>query len=105
MKQPDFNFINKFHIQKSFKSWIKAIIWCFGYFLFILWVGNLWWLLLLPVIFDVYITKLIPWTWWKKSKNKMMLVVMGWVDAIVFALIAVYFIKTETHTRKVVRHV
>lgn len=80
--------------QKPAKQWIKCIFWSLIYILFIAWVGNFWWLLLLPFIFDVYITKFIPWTWWKNSKNKAVLSVMSWVDAIVFALIAVYFIHT-----------
>lgn len=80
--------------EQPLKQWIKAVVWCIIYILFIVWVGNFWWLLLLPVIFDSFITKFIPWTWWKKSKNKTVLSVMGWVDAIVFALVAVYFINT-----------
>ncbi len=80
--------------QQPVKQWLKAIIWCIVYILFIVWVGNFWWLLILPFIFDAFITHFIPWTWWKKSKNKKVLAVMGWVDAIVFALVAVYFINT-----------
>lgn len=76
------------------KQWIKAIFWCIIYLLFIAWVGNYWWLVGLPVVFDAFITKYIPWTWWKKSENKAFLAIMGWVDAIVFALVAVYFINT-----------
>lgn len=89
--QTDINY-NRF--QHPLKQWVKALIWCIIYVLFIVWVGNYWWLLLLPVVFDAFITKYIPWTWWKKSENKTVLAVMGWVDAIVFALIAVYFINT-----------
>lgn len=74
-------------------QWIKAAVWCLIYILFIAWVGNYWWLLLLPFVFDVFITKFIPWTWWKNSKNKVFLGIMSWVDAIVFALVAVYFIN------------
>ena len=76
------------------KQWIKAIIATIFYVLFIVWVGNFWWLLLLPLILDVYLTKFIPWTFWKKTKNKFLYSVMSWIDAIVFALIAVYFINT-----------
>ena len=76
------------------KQWIKAIIATLFYVLFIVWVGNFWWLLLLPLILDVYLTKFVPWTFWKKTKNKFLYSVMSWVDAIVFALIAVYFINT-----------
>jgi signal peptidase I len=82
------------HLHKPFIQWLKGSIWSIIYILFICWVGNFWWLLLLPVIFDAFITHFIPWTWWKKSENKIILTVMGWVDAILFALVAVYFINT-----------
>ena len=52
------------------KQWIKATLATILYVLFIVWVGNFWWLLLLPLILDVYLTKIIPWTFWKKTKNK-----------------------------------
>ncbi len=84
----------KDRFSQPLKQWIKAAIWCLIYILFIAWVGNFWWLLLLPFVFDVFITKFIPWTWWKNSKNKLVLSIMSWVDAIVFALVAVYFINT-----------
>ena len=48
---------------------------------------------MLPIIFDAFITKYIPWTWWKHSENKIYRSFMSWVDAIVFALVAVYFIN------------
>ena len=51
------------------KQWIKAIIATIVYVLFIVWVENYWWLLLLPLILDVYLTKFVPWTFWKKTKN------------------------------------
>ncbi|HOU27595.1 MAG TPA: signal peptidase I [Paludibacteraceae bacterium] len=77
----------------SLIQWIKAFVVCLLYVLFIIWVGNFWWLLLLPIFFDIYITKFIPWSFWKKSKNKYVLKIAEWTDAIVFALIAVYFIN------------
>jgi hypothetical protein len=52
------------------KQWVKMTIVCLLYILFIVWVGNYWWLLLLPFIADIYITKLIPWTFWKNIKNR-----------------------------------
>ena len=64
----------------------------FLYLLWCLWVGNPWLLLGLVLLFDIYITCFIPFTWWKKSKNGAVRTVMGWVDAIVYALILVYFI-------------
>ncbi|MDR1585589.1 MAG: S26 family signal peptidase [Prevotellaceae bacterium] len=81
-------------LKQTPKQWIKVSVWSLIYILFIIWVGNFWWLLLLPVIFDAFITKYVPWSWWKGLKNKPLLSVMGWVDAIAFALVAVYFINT-----------
>ena len=80
--------------DKPLKQWIKAGVWCLIYILFIIWVGNYWWLVGLPIVFDAFITGFIPWTFWKKSENRAVLAIMGWVDAIVFALVAVYFINT-----------
>lgn len=73
---------------------IRCIIWCVLYIAWVIWVGNPYLLIILPFIVDIYYTKFIPWTFWKKSKNKTVKKVMEWVDAIVFALVAVYFINT-----------
>ena len=82
-------------MRKASKSqWIKFGIVALIYILFIAWVGNFWWLLLLPFIFDIYISKIISWGKWKQSKNQNVRKITEWVDAIVFALIAVYFINT-----------
>ena len=75
------------------KQWAKFIIVTLLYLLFLYWVGSWWGLIVVPFIYDAYISKKIPWTWWKRSKNKTFLWVMGWVDAIVFALVAVYFVN------------
>lgn len=77
----------------SRKTWIKCIIALAIYIAFLIWVKSWLGIILIPVIFDAYITKKIPWTWWKKSKNQAVHTVMSWVDAIVFALIAVYFVN------------
>lgn len=74
-------------------KWIKFFIITVLYALWVIWVGNYWLLLLIPFIFDIYITKYIPWGFWKKSKNQSVRKIMEWVDAILFALIAVYFIN------------
>lgn len=60
---------------------------------FLIWVKSWWGLIVVPFIFDIYITKKIPWSFWKKSKNPTVRSVMSWVDAIVFALVAVYFVN------------
>ncbi len=76
------------------KQWAKLILASCGYLAWVIWMQSPIWLILLPFIIDIYYTKFIPWTGWKKSKNKTFKAVMSWVDAIGFALIAVYFINT-----------
>lgn len=80
-------------IEASRKQWIRFVVVLALYLLFIIWLKSWLGIVVIPFIFDAYITKKIPWTWWKKSKNKTVLTVMGWVDAIVFALVAVYFVN------------
>ncbi len=79
--------------QVSRKQWIKFGIVTFLYLLFLLWVKSWLGLVIVPFIFDAYITKKIPWSWWRKSKNATVRGIMSWVDAIVFALVAVYFVN------------
>ena len=74
-------------------QWIKLAIVTTLYLLFLLWVKSWLGLVVLPFIFDAYITKKIPWNWWKNIKNSSVRYVMSWVDAIVFALVAVYFVN------------
>ena len=73
-------------------QWAKFICVLVLYLLFLYWVGSWWGLLVIPFIFDVYITKKIKWQWWKESEGPVKWV-MSWVDALVFALVAVYFIN------------
>ena len=51
--------------QPTTKDWAKGIIAILLYLAFIYWVGSWWGLIVVPFIFDAYITRLIPWTWWK----------------------------------------
>lgn len=62
------------------------------FLLWVIWMGNPWLLLGAPLLFDIYITGYIPFTWWKRSKNAAVKSIMSWVDAIVYALVLVYFI-------------
>lgn len=64
------------------------------YILFLVWVKSWLGIIVIPFIIDNYVTHIIPWGWWRKSKNQAMRRVMSWVDAIVFALVAVYFVHT-----------
>ncbi|MBQ8336596.1 MAG: S26 family signal peptidase [Bacteroidaceae bacterium] len=62
------------------------------YILFLIWVKSWLGIIVIPFIIDNYTTRFIPWGWWKRSKNAALRTVMSWVDAIVFALVAVYFV-------------
>ncbi|MBO4871033.1 MAG: S26 family signal peptidase [Muribaculaceae bacterium] len=56
------------------------------------WMGNPWLLLGLPLLADIYLTQFIPWSGWKGWKNPVARTIMSWVDAIVYALVLVYFL-------------
>jgi signal peptidase I len=73
-------------------QWTKFVIVTLLYLAFLYWVGSWWGLLVLPFIYDVYISKKINWQWWKDAEGPTRFI-MGWVDAIIFALVAVYFIN------------
>ena len=96
------------------KGWVSCSVWSVVYVVFVVWVAwgdwaSLGWLVLLPIIMDMFTTKYIPWDWWKKYKpltkeeekdgkqnphaNSWLYTICSWIDAIVFALIAVYFIN------------
>lgn len=75
------------------KQWIKFSIAAILYVLFCIWMQNAWLLLGLIVLVDLFLTQYIPWGAWKRSKNPKVRNVLEWVDDILFALIAVYFIN------------
>ncbi len=75
------------------KRIVMCVVVTLLWLLFCLWVGSWMGLIVVPFIFDYYITKKVPWNWWRKSENKTLRAVMSWVDAIVFALVAVYFVN------------
>ncbi len=65
------------------------------YLLWVIWLSNFWWLLGLVIIFDMYITDKVHWTFWKKKNPPLgrQTKVVEWVDAIIFAVIAATFIR------------
>ncbi len=75
------------------KQWIKASIYLVLYILFLVWVKSWLGILAIPFILDSCTTRIIKWDWWKELRNKTLYQIMGWVDAIVFALVAVYFVN------------
>lgn len=74
-------------------SYIKFAIALACYLAFLLWVESWWGLLVVPFIYDIYVSKKINWGWWKTAKSPAVRGVMSWVDAIVFALVAIYFLN------------
>ncbi len=72
--------------------WIRFGIVAALFFLWVAWLGTWWVALFIFLLFDIYITGYIPLTWWKKSKSRSVKAIMSWVDAIVYALILVYFV-------------
>ena len=74
-------------------EWIKFSIITLLYLIFLVWVQSWLGLIVLPFIFDAYITKRINWTWWRDSDSDLVRGIMSWVDAIIFALVAVYFVN------------
>ena len=74
------------------KQWLKFAVVLALYLLFLVWVKSWMGLIVVPFIYDVYITKKIRWQWWKDAESPVRFI-MSWVDAIVFALVAVYFVN------------
>ena len=73
-------------------QWTKFVVVLVLYLLFLWSLKSLLGLVVIPIIYDAYISKKIRWDWWKDLDNPMRMI-MSWVDAIVFALVAVYFIN------------
>jgi signal peptidase I len=62
------------------------------YILFLIWLRNLWLLPGLIIIYDLYVSKKVNWTFWKKREGKNNAVV-EWIDALIFAVVAVTLIN------------
>lgn len=75
------------------KQYIKFAIAAVLYGLFILWMQNRWLALGYILLADIYLTKYIPWGAWKKTNNPTLKSIYDWIDDIIFALVAVYFIN------------
>jgi len=76
-------------------KWFKFITVGALYTLWVIWLGNFWWLIGLAVIFDIYITEKVHWAFWKKKNppDGRQTKVVEWIDAIIFAVIAATFIR------------
>jgi len=80
--------MNSIFQSKFFKFGIAAVL----YILWVIWMGNFWWLFGLPVVFDIYVSKRVNWSFWKKRTGKNH-VVIEWLDALIFAVVAVTLIN------------
>lgn len=83
-------------MKKIFANkWVMFSIVSLCYFLWVIWIAKYWLLIGHAVIFDMYITKKVPWAFWKlldKGRKKPSKVV-EWVDALIFAVIAATLIR------------
>ena len=89
-ENPDKSFMGRIRRVKKTR-WIRFGIVSAIFFTWVILMGNAWLGLLWFLLFDIYITGYIPFSWWKK-KTGATRTVMAWVDAIVYALVLIYFI-------------
>ena len=76
------------------KDWIKMSIMMVLYIIFLVWAQSTLGILGIPLLFDYYITRWIHWPEsWKESENPVVRKAVSWADAILFALVAVYFVN------------
>jgi len=72
--------------------YVSFIIVALIYILWVIWVGS-WWLLIgLAVVFDIYVSKIVNWSFWKKREGPNSSLI-EWLDALIFAVIAVTLIN------------
>ncbi len=76
-------------------KWARMTFWSILYLMWVIWLGNYWWLLGLAVIFDHHITRKVKWLFWKKDykEGEKRNAFLDWLDAIIFAVVFVTFIN------------
>lgn len=75
------------------KRWLMLTMWSVVVVWFVIWMSNGWLLVLLLPLIDIYVTRFLPWGAWKKINRQPWKTIVDWLDAIVFAMVAVYFIN------------
>ena len=76
------------------KSWLRFAFWAALYVLWVIWHGNYWWLLGLPVVFEFCVSqRLKAWCMKLSEKRRGVKTALGWFDAILFAVVLVTFIN------------
>jgi len=81
--------IKGFLANKYFKFGTVTLV----YLLWLIWLGNYWLLPGIVIIYDLYVSRKVNWTFWKKRNQKKRSAVVEWVDAIIFAVIAATLIR------------
>jgi len=74
--------------RKYLKFFVVAIL----YILVVIWIGNWWFLIGLGIVYDLYVSGKVNWTFWKKRNGKNSAFI-EWIDALIFAVIAVTLIN------------
>jgi signal peptidase I len=77
---------------KKRKAKVNFIIATVFYIAWVVWLGSYWLLIGIPVIYDIYISKKVNWTPWKKREGKNHWLI-EWLDALIFAVVAVSLIN------------
>jgi signal peptidase I len=80
--------MNNILSNKYFKFGYVGLI----YLLVVIWIGNYWLLIGLAVIFDIYVTEKVHWSFWKRRDGNNSAII-EWLDALIFAVIAVSLIN------------
>lgn len=78
-----------------YNKWVRLTFWSVLYLLWVIWLGNYWWLFGLVPIFDHHITRKVKWLFWKKEykEGEPRNTLLDWLDAIIFAVFFVTFIN------------
>ena len=74
------------------KKYIKFNIIAILYILVVIWIGNYWLLIGLGVIYDLYVSGKVNWTFWKRREGNNSTFI-EWLDSLIFAVIAVTLIN------------
>ncbi len=74
------------------KKYIKFGIVALIYIVVVIWIGKFILLLGLGIIYDLYVSEKVNWTFWKRRDGKNSTVI-EWLDALIFAVIAVTLIN------------
>ena len=74
------------------KSWVRFFIWAALWTLWVIWIGNYWWLFGLPVVYEFCVSRrLKAWIDRISQKHHGLKVALGWLDALLFAVVVVAF--------------